>query len=115
MTVNELTPADLASYARYTLGAEEFDSLPEETQADVTMALAAAKGYVASYTGTDFETNIAPELAVAVLTVGAEMLDNRQMTVQYASQNPMVMQILNLHSENLLPEVEAEVSEDADS
>lgn len=113
MTVNELTPADLASYARYTLGAEEFDSLPKETQRDVEMALAAAKGHVQSYTGTNFETNLAPELAVAVLTIGAEMLDNRQMTAQYSTQNPMVMQILNLHSENLLPEVEVE--EDADS
>lgn len=106
MTVNELTAADLASYARYTLGADEFDSLPDETQSDITMALAAAKGYVRSYTGTDIETNEAPELAVAVLTVGAEMLDNRQMTAQYSTQNPMVVQILNLHSENLLPEVE---------
>ena len=104
--VSDLTPADLASYARYTLGADEFESLPEEIQSDITMALAAAKGYVKNYTGTDFDKNEAPELAAAVLTVGAEMLDNRQMTVQYSSQNPMVMQILNLHSENLLPEVE---------
>lgn len=120
MTAAELTPADLASYARYALGQDEFDSLPDETQADVTMALAAAKGYVQSYTGTNFATNTAPELAVAVLTVGAEMLDNRQMTAQYSTQNTMVMQILNLHSENLLPEVEEpepepeqEVDEDA--
>jgi hypothetical protein len=70
------------------------------------MALAAAKGYVKNYTGTDFETNEAEELAVAVLTVGAEMLDNRQMTAQYSTQNTMVMQILNLHSQNLLPEVD---------
>lgn len=106
MTVNELTPADLASYARYTLGADEFDSLPESTQSDITVALAAAKGFVKNYTGTDFDTNTAEELAVAVLVVGAEMLDNRQMTAQYSTQNPLVMQILNLHSENLIPEVD---------
>ena len=106
MTVNELTPAGLASYARYTLGQDEFDSLPEETAADVTMALAAAKGFVKNYTGTDLEANTSEELAVAVLVLGAEMLDNRQMTAQYSTQNPLVMQILNLHSENLIPEVD---------
>ena len=106
MTVSELTAADLAVYARYVLGADDFGSLPIPTQSEVDMALKAAKGFVQNYTGTDFEKNISEDLAVAVLVVGAEMLDNRQMTAQYSTQNPMVMQILNLHSENLLPEVE---------
>lgn len=106
MTVNELTAADLAVYARFALGADEFESLPIPTQREVEMALSAAKGFVKNYTGTDFDTNTAEELAVAVLVVGAEMLDNRQMTAQYSTQNPLVIQVLNLHSENLLPEVD---------
>lgn len=106
MTVSELTAADLAVYARYVLGADDFGALPIPTQSEVEMALAAAKGFVKNYTGTDFDTNTAEELAVAVLVVGAEMLDNRQMTAQYSTQNPLVIQVLNLHSENLLPEVD---------
>lgn len=110
MKVKDLTPADLATFARYALGADDYESLPEESKGEVTMALAAAKGYVQSYTGTDIDKNEAEELALAVLTVGAEMLDNRQMTAQYSTQNPMVMQIMFLHSENLLPEVESDAS-----
>lgn len=45
-------------------------------------------------------------ILIVILTVGAEMLDNRQLTAQYTGQNPMVMQILDMHSTNLLPSVE---------
>lgn len=74
----------------------------------VCNALTSAIAYVNGYTGLslDRETVLQyPDLAHAVLTVGAEMLDNRQMTAEYTAQNPMVMQILNMHSTNLLPSV----------
>lgn len=34
------------------------------------------------------------------------MIDNRQVTMQYTGRNPTVMQILDMHSVNLLPSVE---------
>ena len=43
------------------------------------------------------------DLAYAVKVMAAEMIDNRQITAQYTGKNPMVMQILDLHSANLLP------------
>ena len=43
------------------------------------------------------------DLAYAVKVMAAEMIDNRQITAQYTGKNPMVMQILDLHSTNLLP------------
>ena len=42
---------------------------------------------------------------ITVLVIATEMLDNRQMTAQYTGQNPTAMQILNMHSTNLLPTV----------
>ncbi len=39
MTVNELTAADLAVYARFALGADEFESLPIPTQHEVELSL----------------------------------------------------------------------------
>ena len=46
------------------------------------------------------------DLAYAVKVMAAEMIDNRQITAQYTGKNPMVMQILDLHSTNLLPSEE---------
>ena len=49
---------------------------------------------------------MAAELGYAIKTVAAEMIDNRQVTMQYTGRNPTVMQILDMHSVNLLPSVE---------
>ena len=49
---------------------------------------------------------MADELGYAIKTVAAEMIDNRQVTMQYTGRNPTVMQILDMHSVNLLPSVE---------
>lgn len=103
MKVKDLTAQSLAEYARFSLGAEEYASLPDETRAEIEMALTAAKGYVESYCGISLADNDKEELTLAVLVIGAEMLDNRQMTAQYTAQNPLVLTILGMHSVNLLP------------
>ena len=56
-----------------------------------------------AYTGLDMEKTELEDLAYAVKVMAAEMIDNRQITAQYTGKNPMVMQILDLHSTNLLP------------
>ena len=38
--------------------------------------------------------------------MAAEMVDTHQITAQYTGKNPLVYQILDLHSTNLLPSVE---------
>ena len=46
------------------------------------------------------------DLAYAVKVLAAEMIDNHQITTQYTGKNPVAMQIMDLHSTNLLPSVE---------
>ena len=47
-------------------------------------------------------------MTYAIKVIAAEMIDNHQITSQYSCQNPLAMQILDLHSTNLLPSVEEE-------
>jgi len=103
MIVSEITAFDLAVYARYAITLSDYNALANK--GEIELALEAAKGYVRNYTNVDLDSSLDSELAVAVLVVGAEMLDNRQMTAQYSTQNPLVKQILDMHSSNLLPEV----------
>ena len=79
-------------------------------------ALSAATGFVKNYTGIKLdetaarektaEYDVAEELGYAVKVIAAEMIDNRQVTMQYTGRNPTVMQILDMHSVNLLPSAE---------
>lgn len=57
-------------------------------------------------TGLDIEATEQEDLAYAVKALAAEMIDNRQVTMQYTGRNPTVMQILDMHSVNLLPSAE---------
>ena len=78
------------------------------------MALHCAADFVRSYTGlelsyNDLEQTGAPYLSdvcYAIKVLAAEMIDNHQVTAQYTGKNPLVYQILDLHSTNLLPSVE---------
>ena len=106
MRPSEITAADLAVFARYCVDAEEYEKLARDEQNQVVLALNAAKGYVRGYAGLDLDQCELEDVSIAILAVGAEMLDNRQVTTQYTGQNPMVMQILDMHSTNLLPTVE---------
>ena len=71
----------------------------------IQAALSAARSYCAAYAGIDLDTVAFEDVAYAVCVAAAEMLDNRQMTAQYTGRNPTVMQILDMHSTNLLPSV----------
>lgn len=112
MTIPQVTPAELALFARLIFETADFTDLPSDDQAMCSALALAAERYCSGQTGlacardgaTDTDEN--DDLRYAVLTVGAEMLDNRQMTAQYSTQNPTVTQILAMHSVNLLPSVE---------
>ena len=101
----DLMPADIALFSRKILNTAEFDELSVLEQRECEDALAAAKA-AAAYTGLDIEATEQEDLAYAVKVLAAEMIDNHQITTQYTGKNPVAMQIMDLHSTNLLPSVE---------
>lgn len=99
----ELTVQDVALFARLIVDKSDYENLSDSEKQDCVMALVSAKAYAAGYTGLDMEMTELEDVTYAVLTIAAEMVDNRQMTAQYTGQNPTALQILNMHSTNLLP------------
>ena len=102
----DLMAADIALFSRKILNTAEFDELSVLEQQECEDALAAAKAAAAAYTGLDIEATEQEDLAYAVKVLAAEMIDNHQITTQYTGKNPVAMQIMDLHSANLLPSVE---------
>lgn len=106
MKPRELTAADIALFARVITEPGEYETLSEAEQAELEAVLASAKAAAGAYTGLDMETTDFADVAYAVKVMAAEMIDNHQVTAQYTGKNPLVYQILDLHSTNLLPSVE---------
>lgn len=102
----DLTGVDIAMFSRKILDSTEYDELTDLERRECEDALAAAKAVAGSYTGLDIETAEHADLAYAVKVLAAEMIDNHQITAQYTGKNPVAMQIMDLHSTNLLPSVE---------
>lgn len=102
--IPDISAVDVIDFAR-------LDASSQTDIAEAQSAAACATGYVKNYTGltvwvgrgspTDGE--LCDELGYAVKVIAAEMIDNRQITAQYVGKNPTVMQILDMHSTNLLP------------
>lgn len=106
----EITPQDVAAFARLIVDAADYDGLSGGEKQACEMALAGAKSFAAGYTGLNMAETALEDVAYAVLTIAAEMVDNRQVTAQYTGQNPTAMQILNMHSTNLLPGVDGDAT-----
>lgn len=106
MKVRELTASDIALFSRLIMDSSEFDTLTDLEKRECESALAAAKAVVEGYTGLDMATTEQEDLAYAVKVLAAEMIDNHQITAQYSGKNPVAMQIMDMHSSNLLPSVE---------
>ena len=102
---SELTAYQLAHFAHMCFDPADFEGLPQEEQQEIAMILDLAVSYCGSYAGLDMTQEQPDSVCYAVLAVGAEMLENRQMTQQYSTQNPTVTQILDMFSTNLLPTV----------
>lgn len=95
MKISELTVNDLADYLKC-----------DDEPAELSMFLDAAKSYVKGYTGQTIEALDAfDEPAIAVLTVAADLYDNRNMQVgiQNSYINKTLQSLLCMHSVNLLP------------
>lgn len=116
LCIPTVTVEEVAVFARLCLETAEYADLPEGERDICLAALSAAIGFVKRYTGIKLDETaaqkqgtgyeVAAELGYAIKTVAAEMIDNRQVTMQYTGRNPTVMQILDMHSVNLLPSVE---------
>ena len=102
----DLKAVDIALFSRKILDSTEYDGLTDLEKRECEDALAAAKAVAGSYTGLDIEKTTQEDIAYAVKVLAAEMIDNHQITTQYTGKNPVAMQIMDLHSTNLLPSVE---------
>lgn len=106
MKPHELTAVDIALFTRKVTDLGDFNALDELEKRECEDALAAAKAFAGSYAGIDIATTELEDVTYAIKVAAAEMIDNRQISSKYSCQNPLVMQILDLHSTNLLPSVE---------
>lgn len=107
MAPSELKAVDIAFFARKITESSEFDGLSDLEKQECEDALEAARAAACSYTGLDMlEIANYPDITYAIKVMATEMLDNRQITAQYMGKNPLVYQILDLHSNNLLPSTE---------
>ena len=99
MKVSELTESVIANYCRIM---EE--DVTESERVSLGALKAAAVSYVTSYTGLSLEEiDNHEDISIAVLTLIADMYDNRAMTVDKKEVNRTAEIILSMHSKNLLP------------
>lgn len=102
----EIRAVDIALFARLILDAADYPALSDAERMDCEAALAAAKAAVEGYTGLSMLDCQLEDISYAIKAMAAEMVDNHQITAQSGTMNPTVLQILNMHSTNLLPSVE---------
>lgn len=68
-----------------------------------TLILMASKSFIKGYTGlTVEELDLLDDMPICILSLCAEMYDNRQYTVDKNNVNPVIKTILNMYSKNLL-------------
>lgn len=107
MTPFELKPVDIAFFARKVTESSEYEGLSDLEKTECEDALEAARAAACAYTGIDMSEMAAyPDITYAIKVMAAEMLDNHQISAQYTGKNPLVYQILDMHSTNLLPSAE---------
>ena len=102
----DLPGVNIALFSRMIFSIEDYESLTDLEKQECEDALACARAVAGAYTGLDMATTEHEDITYAIKVLAAEMIDNHQITSQYTGKNPVVMQILDLHSTNLLPSVE---------
>lgn len=99
MKVSELAESVIANYCRIM---EE--DVTDSERVSLEALKTAAVSYVMSYTGLSLEELEQHEdISIAILTLIADMYDNRAMTVDKKEVNRTAEIILSMHSKNLLP------------
>lgn len=95
MKLSEITPQQAAAHA--VIGDEDpdFNLVPDY--------LEAARQYVLDYTGLSADkADEKPNLAVAALILTAEMIKNKEMTVENDKVSRVLASFLDIHCVNLL-------------
>lgn len=89
-----VTLDDVKNYIRV------FDNEDDKLISDI---MAAAKGYIFSYTGiSEAEADAFSEMVIAFKCLCADMYDVRTASVSQEKENPIVRNILNMHRNNLV-------------
>lgn len=92
--VSDITIDDIKSYAKI-----EYD----DDDSMLQIILDAVKSYIRGHTGlTDEVIDTKEDITIALFILVNEMYENRQYTIQSSNINPVISQILNMHSINLL-------------
>lgn len=95
MKISEVEVKDVKNY---------LNILHDEDDVLIRSILNGAKSYIKSYTGLSTESlDSYEDLSIALYVIVAESYDNRSMQMDKTSKaNPLIENILNLHSINLL-------------
>lgn len=95
MKINDVTVNDLKDY---------LNIMHDEDDTLIRSILYGTRAYIKNYTGLSTENmDKYDELSITLFVIASEMYDNRLMTVDKISKvNPLVENMLNLHSVNLL-------------
>ena len=95
MKINDITVNDLKDY---------LNIMHDEDDTLIRSILYGTRAYIKNYTGLTTENmDKYDELSITLFVIASEMYDNRLMTVDKISKvNPLVENMLNLHSVNLL-------------
>ncbi len=95
MVFSELRTSDLMAHAVVSEEDVDYSLLPDY--------LESAKSYVLGYTGlTEAQADEKPELAVAALVVAADLVKNKEATVDNSRANEVLDSFLGMHRMNLL-------------
>ena len=99
--VSQIAAADVADYLRIS-------ELTDSDTNTLNSLIGIAKAYIQNYTGrTADELDNYQDFVIVVLVLCQDMWDNRTLYVDKSNINRVVESILDLHSTNLLPEVES--------
>ena len=99
MKVSELTIPVIANYCRIM-----DDDVTDSENLSLEAMKIAALSYARSYTGlSDLEMERQEDITIAILTLIADMYDNRSMIVDKNNVNRTAEVILSMHAKNLLP------------
>jgi len=95
MKISEITVNDVKNY---------LNIMHDEDDTLIRSILFGTRAYIKNYTGLTTENmDLYDELSITLFVLSGEMYDNRLMTVDKISKvNPLVENMLNLHSVNLL-------------
>lgn len=94
MKISEITIQELKDYMK-------IDNADEDNL--IQAILDGSKMYIKKYTGlTEIDMDLKEDLTLVLYVLCAEMYDNRQYTIDKASVNPIIKDMLNMHSTNLL-------------